>query len=165
MKFELKDAHLDHLKRIRKLRNQFTLRVYGGLLMLPVFIMFVTFLGDPEPFNLSRFSREYYHIFIFSVFLFSLGAIPVLITFLRKFYPLTKDIHFKTGLKINKQIIRKQHFQLTNEYFLFFHEQDMPNIKVDMSTFKHYKVGDYFSILTAKHSKVVFEDYDRFDIV
>lgn len=167
MEFELNTNQLDYLKRIRRVRARFILKVYVGLLTIPIFfiIMSISENGLPHELNWSIIIEHFYVPIFISILIIVLASIPIIIIYLVRLHPLAKDIRKRTGIKKNKQIIRKNYFHLTDEYYLFFQEVKMPNIKVDHLTYNHYAVGDYFSISTAKYSKEVFENYDRFEIL
>ena len=88
-----------------------------------------------------------------------------IINYLRRIIPLNKDINKCIGEQLDRKIIRKTYFPVTNEYFFFFEEVEIPNIKIDPNTFLDYEEGSFFYIYRAKHSKIVYENYMRFDLV
>lgn len=158
MDFELKNVHIDYLKHIKRLRLRFLLKIYGGLLLLPLSIM-VLYLINGEHILDSL------GIIIITSPFFMIVAIAIYLPFAKKMYLTSKDIRHKSGEKIKRQIIVKRYFPITNDYFFLFAEVKIPNIKIDSLTFSHYQEGDYFTVSIAKYSKIVFEDYERFDLV
>jgi len=150
MEFDLKDSHVEYLNKIKKQRTTFFLKALGGLLIIPLSLILTGSIGGML-------------FFLFIVMI--LGGIPMIILYIKRIVPLSKDIKNKVGVKLKLQVIRKQFFPLTNEHYLFLAATTIPNVKVDRSTFKHYQEGDYYTIDQSKHSKITFEDYDRYDIV
>ena len=76
-----------------------------------------------------------------------------------------RDIKNRSGEQVDFQILRKAYFPITNECFFFFREEEIPNIQIDHVTFLSYDEGSYFYIYRSLHSKIVFENYLRFDLI
>lgn len=150
MEFELNELQLVYLRKIKKQRSLFFLKALTGLFLIPIGTLLLGSLAG---------------LIILGSIALLLGGIPMIVLYIKRILPLLKDIKESTGEMVKIQISRKHFFPLTNEYYIFFANPSIPNIKVDYLTYQHYKVGDYFSIGQSKYSKIVFEDYDRYDIV
>ncbi len=150
MEFELNELQIAYLEKIKKQRTSFFLKALGGLFLIPLATILLGSLVG---------------LLIYGSIAFVLGGIQMIILYIKRIIPLRKDLKHQTGIKIKLQVIRKQFFPLTNEYYLFFNDTNIPNIKVDSVSYNHYKDGDYYTIGQSKHSKIIFEDYERFDLV
>lgn len=166
MEFELNEIQIAYLKRIRKVRGLFVLKALSALLLLPIFVLVLFIIGDGLPaFTWIEWKEQFGGIMMFLFVTLLVLALPFLAAYFFRLLPLQRDLNSGKAVKVNKQIVFKRHFPITNEYYFFFEEKYVPNIKVDALTYSHYSVGDYFSIKMTKRSKIIFEDFDRFEIV
>lgn len=165
MEFELKEAQISQLTHLRNHKRGFLIKAFLGFLILFLFsfgpVLLVILLAESA--GASWFERHLYQIIGFAIIALIVYKL-VNYFFIKTIGPLNRDIKYKIGVIEKHQIIRKQHFPITNDHFFFFAEMEIPNIPIDALTYKHYQAGDYFTIHKAKYSKVVFEDIDRQEI-
>lgn len=166
MEFELNELHLHFLKRLRSEKKSFLIKAFVGFIVLASTSLFapfgLTILGGAIP-GSNWFQQHKYQLI--AIVLLALILYKLIdYFFIKTFAPLNKDIKQKTGVTEKHQIIRKQHFPITDDYFFFFAEMEIPNTPVSSHTFNQYQAGDYFSIQKAKHSKIIFEYVDRYSI-
>ena len=163
MEFSLKEAQIERLIHLRNHKRAFLIKAFLGFMVLATVTIFYplgVLLFHMKLANDSQYIYQIGGVIVFAIILYGL----INYFFLRTIRPLNKDIKNKVGSIEKHQIIRKQHFPITNDYFFFFAEIKIPNIPVDPLTFKYYQPGDYFTIHRAKYSKVVFEDISRQEI-
>jgi hypothetical protein len=167
MEFELNELHIDYLKKVKKVRIR-SCKIFLSRTALLLFIFFAlpfAYIGYDQAQDCTA------EIYFFYPFLFIMGAIflivgfSFLVLFFQGILPLTEDINYGKGVKKSVQIINKSYFPITNDYYIFLDSKEPENIKVDHISYSHYQIGDYYTLFEAKYSDVVFEDFDRFEIM
>ena len=95
--------------------------------------------------------------------------VPIIATFFiflfRKVLPFRKDIRCGVKEKVPYQIIRKEYFPLTNEYYVALDDPDYMHHKLDEATYSQVNEGDNMYLYRAIYSKYVFEINGRYTIM
>jgi hypothetical protein len=88
----------------------------------------------------------------------------MVLLFILKLRPVTKDLKDRLGVYIDRVVISKSHFQHVGTYFLFFDDAKLPNKEVSRVEFEKFSVGDVYSVPMSKHSKIVLDGFMNYDL-
>ncbi len=166
---ELQDNHIDYLQQILAKKHKVLWR--GGLL----YIFITTLYNVPRILNWVHIRTkdkdllivpERINIFLIIHIMLELIIISGLMYgFFVHIRPLQKDVKNKSGMIVQKQIVRKSFFEHTNEYYFFFDDFKIPNKEVSQLDYSKYGLGDTYLFLIATNSGIQIDGFANYTLL
>jgi len=88
-----------------------------------------------------------------------------LISYRKRLLPFKKDAQRGEKEQVSYQVMRKQYFEHTGQYFVSFNNPDYMHHEVDKAFYFHCSPGDYAYIYRAPLSGYVFDKGGRFSLL
>jgi hypothetical protein len=155
-KFELNQEQIEILQSIYNKRKNL---LYGAMSGIPIVFGVGYFRRRGLDDSQYLLYRELY-----TVLLFALLAVMAFLLIV-KLRPIKKDIKYKSGLFIDRKIIRKSYFQHVQTYFLFFEDPKFPNKEVTKEEFDRFNEGDVYSVPISENSKIVLDGFMNYNLL
>lgn len=134
------------------LRVIFNARLRTWLVVFSVLFAFIAYLAYPYLF----YSHDSYQIAgsIAGICVFVL--FPAAIFFWKKVWVYRQDLKADFKYVVQEQIVRKQYFVYTDQYFLSLSDPDYLHHEVTKEDFEKWEVGDHYPVCFAAHSHYPF---------
>ena len=85
-----------------------------------------------------------------------LVVIPGIIVFGKRVRVYKKDIQAGYKLKVYEQVVNKQYFQTTDQYFLSLNNSNYLHHEVNAEVYASISIGDHYPVYFAAHSRYPF---------
>ena len=168
----MNDEEKSHLWYIYNTRLRYWLISFIGILCLA---FGVCYKGDTSP-QLDIHGREkkekkWDNLTAGQMRLVSFGflVLPIsavfFVSYRKRLMPFKKDAEHGEKELISYQIIRKQYFEHTGQYFVSFDNPDYMHHEVEEAFYFHCSPGDYAYMYRAPLSKYVFDKSGRFSLL
>lgn len=109
----------------------------------------------------SRFGMWMINIAFLETIIMSTG----IYFWMKRVGPLKKDADMNVKEKVPYEIVKKEYFSITGQYFFDTDDPAYLHHEVDEDTYNKLNEGDCFYIYRGVHSKFVFEDNGRYTIM
>lgn len=163
MEYTLSNSEVAALVQLKKNHLRFNIKpflIFTFFFSLMILMPIATMLWHAHTLGGSWFAQHEYQI-ISIVFCITAIFIICYFFFLRKTIKLSKDIKHRKGIIEEYEVVRKQYFKHTDDYFIFLNDLDIPNVRVTALDFEKFTIGGTYRIRKAKYSKIVLDDFER----
>lgn len=160
------------LKTMYTTRLRFFAGVFFPLTMLGIFygqrIDFKTRSGDERMYkaeqevaSLSRKQMKYAGVLWLELPILSVACY----LFIKRINPLRKDLKDGKKYSVNYEVISKQYFPLTNQYFISLNDTDYLHHEVEEPVYEETAEGAEFPIYVTRYARYVFNKNESYTIL